>query len=652
MMRFRQMVLPGLIAGALVTLRPGGLSAQNTNLYWGDTHLHTSYSSDAYNWGNVNADPDTAYRFARGLPVIHPTLGSRVRRKQPLDFLAVTDHAEGFGLGANLTPEGTPAPTAAARGGAQAPAAGGARGGARGAGQAAARGARGAGQAAARGPRGAGQAAARGARGAGQAAAGAARGAAPAARGGARGGGRGDAAAQTARLQAAWPLYVDAAEKNNEPGVFTTFVGWEFTSMQNGNNHRVVFTSADGARAKQFLPFSTRDSNRPEDLWNWLDQTSARLGIEFVAIPHNSNISNGHMFDAVDSDGRPFTAEYARARIRWEPLVEISQIKGTSETHPMLSPNDEFANFEIYQALLNGGISQPTPADYVRTALLRGLQLEATLGVNPFKIGIEAATDSHTGLSSAEEDNFFGKSVIDSTPAAGPVRMMNLWEADGWDFSAGGSTGVWATANTREAILAAFKRKEVYGTSGTRIALRVFGGYGYETRDAEARNLPEAGYKGGVPMGGDLKAAPNGKRVTLLIQAVKDPTGANLDRVQVIKGWLDEKGETHERVYDAVWSGNRKKGADGKLPPVGSTVDLKKGAYTNTIGSAQLTTVWTDPDFNPRERAFYYVRTLEIPTPRHNTYDALALGMDPATAHARPATLQERAFSSPIWYTP
>jgi hypothetical protein len=642
----------------LVLISASTASAQNTNLYWGDTHLHTSYSFDAYNWGNTNANPDEAYRFAKGLPVIHPALGNRIQLRRPLDFLVVSDHAENFGYGAPTDVGGRgagPAPGTAealpaapgtvgiggargARGGAAAPAQ---RGGAAAPAQ----------RGGAAAPAQRGGAAAPGTRGGGAAAPAPRGGAAPAARGGAAGTGAQGAA--PALLQAAWPLYVDAAEKHNQPGKFTTFVGWEWTSFSgSGNLHRVVFTPAGGDKAKQFMPYSSRDSNRPEDLWAWLESTSARLGIDFVSIPHNSNLSNGLMFDMVDSGGRPITAEYARTRMRWEPVVEIAQIKGASEIHPSLSPNDEFANYEIYQALLTGGMGPATPADYLRTALMRGLEIEGKVGVNPYKFGIEGGTDSHTGLSSAEENNFFGKSIIDGMPAAGPQRMISTWQADGWDFAAQGMTGVWATENTRPGITAAFKRKEVYATTGTRISLRVFGGFNFAAADATARDLPETGYRKGVPMGGDIAKAPANKKASLLIHAVKDPIGANLDRVQVVKGWLDKDGKTHEKVYDVAWSGSRKPGADGKLPPVGNTVDLKTVTYTNSIGSAQLATVWTDPDFNPSERAFYYVRVLEIPTPRHSAYDAVALGKDPATAHARPATIQERAFSSPIWYTP
>jgi hypothetical protein len=621
-----------VVAAIVVSIHPPGARAQSTNLYWGETHLHTSYSSDAYGWGTINNDPDSAYRFAKGLPVIHPTLGNRVQLRRPLDFMAISDHGIGFGNGAPVelggrgaaylpgTPEAIRNPVGFGQDPDEIAAGGGGvgRGGAAGA-----------------------QAGRGGAGGAG-------RGGAAAGRGGA--GGRGEA--QIAQLEATWPLYVDAAERHNDPGTFTTLVGWEWTSLLGGNQHRVVFTPADGETAKQFIPFTSRDSPRPEDLWNWLDETSERLGIDFVAIPHNSNISNGLMFDLVDSDGRPITAELARQRIRWEPVVEVAQIKGTSETHPALSPNDEFANFEIYMFLLQGGVGTPNAGDYVRTALMRGLELEESIGVNPYKFGMQAATDSHTALTTSEEDYFFGKSPIDTNPMAGPYRMMNAWDTESWDYSAQGITGVWATGNTRQSIAAAFKRKEVYASTGPRMSLRVFGGFGFSPIDAGARDIAGIGYSGGVPMGGDLSDAPQGEAVSLLIQAVKDPMGANLDRVQVVKGWLDANDMAQERVYDVVMSEGRTVGANGSVDPVGNTVDLTTGKYENSIGAAQLATVWEDPDFDPDARAFYYVRVLEIPTPRHSTLDAISLDMDPETAYDGPATIQERAYSSPIWYTP
>ena len=559
-MIMKRWLLASLTLVMCASARP--VTGQERNLYWGDTHVHTSYSSDAYGFGNVTADPETAYRFAKGLPVVHPGLGSRVRLDRPLDFLAVADHSP-FGAGAPI---------------------------------------------------------------------------------------EGDR--NTPEFQeAAWSLYVDAAERNNNPGTFTAIIGWEWTSTPNrANLHRVVFTPANAETAKKFLPLSARDSPRPEDLWSWLEETSDRLGIDFVAMPHNSNLSRGLMFDMVDSDGRPISAEYARTRMRWEPLAEVLQMKGTSETHPFLSPEDEFANFEIYPFLLLGGPAVIDPGAFVRTALLRGLQIEQGVGVNPYKLGLQGATDSHTGLSDTDEDMHAGYVAIISGPAGG-LEPAPRGRGVGWDGAAQGITGAWSTANTRQALTAAFKRKEVYATSGPRIQLRVFGGFEFEAEDANARDVAAVGYGGGVPMGGDLAQAPNDTPVSLLIHAVKDPAGANLDRVQVIKGWLEDDGETHERVYDVAWAG-RRTAANGKVPAIGSTVDVARATYDNSIGTAELATVWVDPNFDADERAFYYVRVLEIPTPRFSTYDAVALGLNPEQATDRPAAIQERAYSSPIWYTP
>jgi len=577
-------------------------NAQNTNLYWGDTHLHTSNSTDAYSTGNFVADPDTAFRFAKGQPVIHPSLKTRVQIKRPLDFLVVSDHAEQLGLQSEVL-KGSPLLLETSWGKAM--------------------------KAAMDQNPGAGN-----------------RGLSPADRQKMNQDMRSDAIRENI-----WAKQVDAAERHYQPGKFTTFVGWEWTVHPGGKNlHRVVFTTANAATAKKFLPFNANDSQRPEDLWQWLQKTSQAVGAEFLAIPHNPNLSGGLMFDMVDSDGRPITAEYARTRIRWEPVIEMTQVKGTSEVHPELSPNDEFAEFEIRRKLLAG---QPTPsnkADYARSALLRGLEIEANTNVNPYKFGMIGASDSHTGLSSVEESDFLGKLASDSLPQ-NRYRPPAPVIFPAWEMSAGGIAGVWATANNREAIMAAFKRKEVYATTGPRIALRVFGGFNFVAADANARDIASVGYTKGIPMGGDLSNAPRGKAPSFLIYAVKDPISGNLDRAQVVKGWLDSAGQTHERIYDVVWSGNRKADGSGKLPAVGNTVDLTVPTYTNTIGAAQLATVWTDPDFEPAQRAFYYVRVLEIPTPRHSVYDAVALGIN-ISETKQPATIQERAYSSPIWYTP
>jgi hypothetical protein len=342
--------------------------------------------------------------------------------------------------------------------------------------------------------------------------------------------------------------------------------------------------------------------------------------------------------------------------MRWEPVIETTQIKGDSETHPSLSPDDEFADFETYEHLFRMDESETEDVgdslrgSYTRAGLMRGLEIEEEIGVNPFKYGMIGSTDAHTGFSSAEEDNFWGKFSLDSIPDEKRDRELTPG-VYGWDMSGSGLAAVWATENTREAITAAFKRRETYGTSGPRIMLRFFGGFDFATGDANARNLAQVGYDKGVPMGSDLTAAPDGKAPSFLIHAVKDPKDANLDRIQVVKGWVGANGTAQEKVYNVGWSEGRSLGSDGRLLAVGNTVDLTTGLFTNDIGTPELVTVWTDPDFDTTQRAFYYVRVLQIPTPRNSTYDAIALGIDPAeTGHA--ITIQERAYSSPIWYTP
>ncbi len=383
------------------------------------------------------------------------------------------------------------------------------------------------------------------------------------------------------------------------------------------------------------------------------------------------------MFPLVDSDGNAVDAEYAKLRMRWEPIVEMTQIKGDSETHPRLSPNDEFADYETYEHLIAAeGIEAPSMfsdgflgalsdadralieaqeerivenGDYARTALMRGLVLEDRIGANPYKFGMIGSTDSHTAMASAEEDNFHGKMAIDSTPETKKADIIP--GTPGWDMGAAGLAAVWATENTREGIFDAMQRKEAYATTGPRIELRFFGGWDFRNRDARARDIASVGYKKGVPMGGDLTAGPDGKAPSFLIRAVKDPVGGNLDRIQVIKGFLNAEGMPEEKIYDVALSDNRKAGADGKVPPVGNTVDVSTGSYTNSIGDADLAAVWIDPDFDASQRAFYYVRVLQIPTPRHTLFDAIALGI-PVEETGHPPTIQERAYSSPIWYTP
>ena len=582
-------------------------AAEATHVYWGETHLHTTFSTDGYVAGPNAIQPEQAYRYARGLPVIHPTIKNRVRIKRPLDFLVVTDHADYAGLQVMLN-RGEPGLVGSDTGK----------------------------RIADMFKANPGSVAAL-TRGVGQ--------------------------VSEAQMKAAykpvanvtWLETIAAAERNNIPGKFTAFAGWEYSPTPDGRNlHRNVFSPAPAETLRKFAPFSSLDSLRPEDLWAWLQKQSTELHTDFVSIPHNSNMSDGLMFEAVDSDGRPITADYARTRSRWETVVEVTQIKGASEVHPELSPNDEFANFEIYNGRFSPAIKpRANKADYARYALMLGLKIENDVGVNPYKFGLVAGSDIHVGLSSTDEDAMVGATVAASLPEErNRNRTGNNFAV--WGLSASGTTGVWATENTREGIFSGFKRKETYGTTGTRIQLRVFGGFGFQSADAKAGDIAKIGYRGGVPMGGDLTNAPSGKAPELLIRAVKDPIGANLDRVQVIKGWLDAKGETHEKVYNVAWSGARKLDAKGSIPAVGDTVDLATATYANTIGAPQLAVVWKDPAFNPAQRAFYYVRVLEIPTPRQQVFDALALGLSPDEIRkiGVPPSIQERAYSSPIWYTP
>jgi hypothetical protein len=607
---------------------------RQTNLYWGDTHLHTLYSPDAYLLGNRSASPDTAYRFAKGYPVVHPYHRAKIKIGVPLDFLVVSDHAEYMGIIPKVfagdpvlanTETGKRWKAFADAGKPQ-------------------------------------KAFAEGIAHVNS--------------------GKPSPDFDNQEVRASvWGEIVNAAERHNEPGKFTAFIGWEWSSLPNGANlHRVVFMDKSKEQAMKFLPYSLFDSDKPEDLWKWLKKTSVEAETDFIAIPHNQNISKGLMFPLADSYGKPITTDYANMRMRWEPVVETTQIKGDSETHPKLSPNDEFADFETYDHFIESGKTKKLSlfgdaflgemtledrmlieergarlakaGDYSRSALLRGLAIEKRIGVNPYKFGMIGSTDSHTAMASTEENNFWGKMALDSTPETtlDPTKVVVPPHSYGADMGAAGLAAVWAEENTRESLMAAFKRKEVYATTGPRVRLRFFGGYDYTAADGESNDLAKAGYSKGVPMGGELSKPPAGKTPTFLIHAVKDPIGANLDRVQIVKGWLDDRGAPQEKVYNVIWSGGRKPGSDGKLPAVGNTVDLKTAAYTNTIGTAQLATVWTDPDFNPAKRALYYVRVLQIPTPRHTLYDSVALNKPHPKNY--PETIQERAYSSPIWYTP
>jgi hypothetical protein len=593
-------IIPGLVPALFAAVAQ--CAGNETHLYWGDTHLHTAHSVDAYATGNYLADPDVAFRYARGLPVLHPVTRQKIRIDRPLDFLVVADHAEMLRLQISLDHD-DPDVMATESGRRLA--------------------------AVEKENKRAvfGEVAAIN-----------------------TGGGKDllrDLYSDRIRANA-WKQQVAFADRNNIPGRFTALIGWEWSAMPGYQNlHRVVFTPADAATASRFLPFSSYDSSRPEDLWAWLRMTSAATGAQFIAIPHNSNMSNGLMFDKVDSDGRPQTAAYARERMYWERVMEITQTKGTSETDPSLSPNDEFAGFEVRNKLLTGPPAKVAIASFARTALMDGMAREQSIGANPYKFGLIGSTDSHNSLVTVEESNYYGKLANQMATEQRPLDKSNF---PIWELSASGLAGVWAHENTRQGIFEAFQRKEVYATSGPRIALRVFGGFGFSAADAKARDIAVVGYGRGVPMGRDLAAA-GGRAPGFLVHAAKDERSGNLDRLQMVKGWVDSSGATHEKIYDIAWSGNRKLGVDGKLPAVGNTVDAATATFRNDIGAVELATVWKDPDFDARNRAFYYVRVLEIPTPRQSTYDAVALGIDPAQTRA-PLWIQERAWSSPIWYTP
>jgi len=593
-----------------------------THAYFGDTHNHTANSGDAF-MGGDRLGPEQAYRFARGEEVVSSS-GVPVRLSRPLDFLVIADHAEGLGI-MHQVYDGNPVlmadPTLARWGKAL---------------------------------KEGGEAAAKAAN---ELVSAQAQGTLPAP--------VKDPKIVGPVIKAVWQQYTATADKFNDPGRFTAMIGFEWTSVPGGNNlHRNVLFRDGKDKADQVLPFSSWQSENPEKLWEWMARYEAKTGGKLLAIPHNGNLSNGRMFELVDFDGHPLSKDYAERRARWEVLQEIIQTKGNSETHPTLSPNDEFAGdlgiagWEYGNLTLEGKPETPEmrPTMYLRGGLLRGLELEQTLGVNPFKFGFVGSTDVHNSLTAIEEDNFFGKLPIQEPSAHrwSHVSKQGFGETRyTWHYLAAGYAAVWATENTREALWDAMKRREVYGTSGTRIELRFFGGWGYAPTDARARNLADVGHAKGVPMGSDLPRAPAGaKAPTFLVAAMKDPLFGNLDRVQIVKGWLDKNGKGREKVYEVVWSdaSRRKLGKNGKLPPVGDTVDVKTATWTDTIGAPELSAVWRDPDFDPSVRAFYYARVIEIPTPRWTAYDAARFGvkMSPEV----PMKQQERAWSSPIWYTP
>lgn len=460
-------------------------------------------------------------------------------------------------------------------------------------------------------------------------------------------------------IKQAWQSYTALADEYNEPGVFTALIGFEWTSAGGDNIHRNVIFREGADVANRTLPYSQYDSKNPEDLWAYLEDFEDKSGSDVFAIPHNGNLSNGRMFTVSTFEGAPLTAEDAALRARFEPVVESTQIKGDSEAHPYLSPDDKFADFDTWDASNLNGTQAKTPDmlkyEYSREALKTGLMLEAELGVNPYKFGQIGSTDAHTGLSAVEENNFFGKhSGVEPSPhrwehivIEAPDPKFNIY---GWKQASGGYAGVWATENTRAAIFDAFERREVYGTTGSRMLVRFFGGWDFAPKDALSRLPADIGYAKGVPMGSDLPAISGDGAPNFLIAALKDPYSGNLDRIQVIKGWLNDDGTRGEKVYDVAWSNDRQPGADGKIPSVGNTVDVANATWTNTIGAPELLTYWSDPDFDPALRAFYYVRVIEIPTPRWTAYEAMRFNvtMDDNV----PMTTTERAYTSPIWYTP
>lgn len=457
-----------------------------------------------------------------------------------------------------------------------------------------------------------------------------------------------------------WLDIVETVEQYNDPGTFTALSGFEWTFTPQGDNlHRVVIFGDGADKTARTRPFTFFEGSDPELLWDYLASYEAETGGNVVAVPHNANMSNGLMFNKNKFDGSPMDADYAAKRIRWEPMHEMTQIKGDEETHPMLSPDDEFADFESWDVSNLAGSAPKTPEmlryEYARSALKVGLEIERDIGVNPFKFGFYGTTDTHTALPTTREDNYFGKyqhtepsanrHSIDVIPADDPaLRIITAQE------SAAGLTAVWARENTRKEVYGAITRKEAYATTGPRMRVRVFGGWNFTEEDLAASDFVSNGYQNGVPMGGELMNTPEGAAPSFLIRALRDPDGANLDRVQIIKGWIDDSGETFERIYDVAVSDGREIGEDGRArEPVGSTVNIENATYSNSIGAAALEAYWQDPDFNPADDAFYYVRVIEIPKPRWTTIDAAFYGIP--LPDVVPAEVQDRAYTSPIWYS-
>ncbi len=583
-----------------------------TRVLWGDTHLHTAVSVDAGTMNRIGQED--AYRFARG-EEITTTHGLRAKLSRPLDWLVISDHAEMYGLMPQLL-AGDPGILATEQG-----------------------------------KRWYGEL-----------------------KSGDRDRIFNTAMEIVAALQKpeppfssdalvrdAWREYTALADRYNDPGRFSAIIGYEYTTRGGFNLHRNVLFRGDAAEANQTVPFSQFASQNPEDLWRSLAEFEAQTGADVLAIPHNGNLSNGRMFSVETNDGKRLTRELAELRASLEPVIEATQIKGDSEAHPFLSPDDEFANYETWDDANLDGTEVKKPEmlqyEYTREALKTGLKLEKRLGVNPYKFGMIGSTDSHTSFAAVEEENFFGKhSGVEPEPHRWEhVVISSPLDPDltiyGWQQAASGYAAVWANENTREAIFDAIARKEVYATTGPRITVRFFGGWDFTEADTRTRLPAGVGYAKGVPMGGDLAASADVNAApSFLVAAMRDSYSGNLDRIQIIKGWMDNRGETHEKVYDVAWSDERTPGPDGKLPPVGNTVDVENATWSNSIGAAELMSVWTDPDFDPELHAFYYARVIEIPTPRWTAYEAKRFDLD--LPEEIPMITQERAYTSPIWYAP
>lgn len=590
-----------------------------SQVFWGDTHLHTGYSMDAGLFGN-STGPDTAFQLARGEEVKSAS-GQPIKLARPLDWLVLTEHSDGMGMIFDLQ-KGSPNILASEQGKRWSEAI--------------------------------------------------------------QQGGDASAAAALDLITnfsqgtmdeallvdyspgspiyaSVWEDIVHTVEKYNEPGRFTAFIGYEWTSLEKGNNlHRNVIYRDDADKALQVQPMVTQPpvgSNDPMAFYQWLEDYEAKTGGDVFALAHNGNLSNGIMFPTETRfTGDPVDEAYVMARAKWEPLYEITQIKGDGETHPRLSPDDEFADYETWDAgnldLTAAKTDDMLQGEYAREALKQGFMLEKKFGVNPYKFGFSGATDSHTSLSTADSDNYFGKATNaepSTTRAKHPFTETENGIFPGWSLVASGYTGVWAEDNTRASLWDAMVRREVYATTGPRMSVRFFGGWEFNDNDLRSRQPAFRGYEKGVPMGGDMRPATS-DAPTFMVYALRDPIGANLDRVQIVKGWIDDSGDLHEQVYDVAWSDDRAIGGDGKLPAIGNTVDIDAANYTNTIGASELASVWSDPDFDPAQQAFYYARVIEIPTPRWVLYDKVRLGAE----LPEDAVLigQERAYTSPIWYKP